>query len=119
MLTALMPLCGPLQSHRRVYPNQANNTIPTPINEHVVDSSTPHPVQWSGRDPVPSEMSPEAAAVFTISSHHTSPLDCNLITHLAQCLRIHAWTAESEAQRIFHSATVDMTAPESISASQA
>lgn len=32
-------------------------------------------------------MSPEAAVLFTVSSHHTSPLDCNLITHLAQCLR--------------------------------
>lgn len=33
-------------------------------------------------------MSPEAAVLFTVSSHDTSPLDCNLIiTHLAQCLR--------------------------------
>lgn len=31
VLAALIPLCGPLQSRRRVYPNQANNTIPSPI----------------------------------------------------------------------------------------
>lgn len=50
-------------------------------------------------------MSPEAAVLFTVSSHHTSPLDCNLITHLAQGL----FPRKQPNQKPGESSTVDST----------
>lgn len=115
VLTALIPLCGPLQSHRRVYPNQANNTIPSPITSTSSIRQLSIPSSGAAVAPSPSKMSPEAAVLFTISSHHTSPLDCNLITHLARCLR----PRKQPNQKPRESCTVGSTATVPISASQA
>lgn len=82
----LLTVWTPAESSRRVYPNQANNTIPTSITS--TSSIRQLGIPSSGASRVQDEPR-SGRRLLTISSHHTSPLDCNLITHHgpAGCVR--------------------------------